>query len=61
MANMTTEQYTNTYTTFGGCDIVATFNGKVIGELQAISYSVSREKAPVYTLGSAEPRSFSRG
>lgn len=55
------EQYTKTYSTFSGCDIVATFNGKVIGELQAITYSVSREKAPVYTMGSAEPRSFSRG
>lgn len=56
-----TEQYTKTYTTFSGCDIVAAFNGKVIGELQGITYSVSREKAPVYTMGSAEPRSFSRG
>lgn len=55
------QDYTKTYTTFSGCDIVATFNGKVVGELQAITYSVSREKAPVYTMGSAEPRSFSRG
>nr|DAM44854.1 MAG TPA: Protein of unknown function (DUF2597) [Bacteriophage sp.] len=61
MANMTAQEYANTYTTFGGADITATFNGKVIGELQAISYSIQREKAPVYTLGSAEPRSFSRG
>jgi hypothetical protein len=55
------EDYTKTYTSFSGCDIVATFNGKVIGELQAITYSISREKAPIYTMGSAEPRSFSRG
>jgi hypothetical protein len=55
------EDYTKTYTTYSGCDIVAAFNGKVIGELQAITYSVSREKAPIYTMGSAEPRSFSRG
>lgn len=61
MANMTTEQYTSTYSSFGGADIVASFNGKIIGELQAISYSVNREKAPIYTMGSAEPRSFSRG
>lgn len=59
--NMSTEQYTKTYTTFGGSDITATFNGKVIGELQAITYSITREKVPVYTMGSAEPRSFSRG
>lgn len=54
-------KYTKTYTAFAGADIVATFNGIVIGELQAVSYSISREKAPIYTLGSAEPRSFSRG
>ena len=30
MANMTTEQYTSTYSSFGGCDITCTFNGKVI-------------------------------
>ena len=61
MSNNSFEQYTKTYSSFSGCDIVATFNGKVIGELQAITYSVSREKAPIYTMGSAEPRSFSRG
>ncbi len=53
--------YTKTYTTFSGADIVATFDGKIIGELQAITYSVTREKAPVYTMGSPNPRSFSRG
>ena len=61
MASMSAESYMKTYSTFGGCDIVATFNGKVIGELQAITYSLTREKVPVYTMGSAEPRSFSRG
>lgn len=39
----------------------AVFANKVIGELQAISYSVTREKAPIYTMGSSDPRSFSRG
>lgn len=33
---------------------------KQFAQLQAISYSVSREKAPVYTMGSADPRAFSR-
>ena len=61
MPSMSAESYMKTYSTFGGCDIVATFNGKVIGELQAITYSLTREKVPVYTMGSAEPRSFSRG
>ena len=54
-------EYAKTYTSFGGCDIVCTFGDTIIGELQAITYHVAREKAPIYTLGSAEPRSFSRG
>lgn len=61
MANSMTSSYTKTYSTFSGADIVPTFDGKVIGELQALTYSVTREKAPVYTMGSADPRSFSRG
>lgn len=61
MAGTLAQEYTKTYTSFSGCDIVASFNGKMIGELQGITYSISREKAPIYTMGSAEPRSFSRG
>jgi len=61
MAGVIASEYTRTYTSFSGADIVASFNGVIIGELQAITYSVSREKAPIYTMGSAEPRSFSRG
>src|SRR4051812_49290018 len=53
--------YTKTYTTFSGADIVATFNGTVIGTLAGITWSVTREKAPVFTMGSPNPRSFSRG
>lgn len=53
--------YQKTFTSFSGADIVATFNGKVIGELNSISYSVTREKVPNYTMGSPNPRSFSRG
>ena len=61
MAGTLAQEYTKTYTSFSGCDIIASFNGKAIGELQGITYSISREKAPIYTMGSAEPRSFSRG
>lgn len=43
-----------------GSDIKAVFGGRVFGELQAISYAVTREKAPIYTMGSADPRSYSR-
>lgn len=45
--NHVSSEYTRTYTSFSGCDIVCTFGNVVIGELQAISYSISREKAPV--------------
>lgn len=58
---MAQSEYTKTFTSFSGADIVATFGGKIIGELQAITYSVTREKAPIYTMGNANPRSFSRG
>lgn len=58
---MAQSQYQQTFTSFSGADIVATFNGKIIGELQAITYSVTREKAPIYTMGDPNPRSFSRG
>lgn len=53
--------YSRSYNSFSGVDIKAVFANKVLGELQAISYSITREKAPIYTMGSADPRSFSRG
>ena len=46
MADSTTA-YKDTYTTFSGCDIVCSFGSQIIGEIQGISYSVTREKAPV--------------
>lgn len=55
------EKYTSTYTTFSGADIVCNFNGTSVGDLSGITWSVTREKAPVYTMGSPNPRSFSRG
>lgn len=50
-----------TLTSFSGADLVVNFGKEVIGELQQISWAIQREKAPVFTLGSADPRSFSRG
>lgn len=58
---MTLSSYTETYTTFSGADIVCTFGGVTIGKLSGITWSVTREKAPIYTMGFANPRSFSRG
>lgn len=60
-ANTDIDKYLNTYTTFSGADIVASFGGVEIGALSGITFSVTREKAPIYTMGSPNPRSFSRG
>ena len=61
MTNRTMDSFTRTYNSFSGVDMVVSFNNKIIGEIQGVSYTVQREKAPVYTMGSADPRSFSRG
>lgn len=61
MPNQQLSQFTETYTTFSGADIVCTFGGVTVGALSGITWSVTREKAPIYTMGSANPRSFSRG
>ncbi|MGM0165016.1 hypothetical protein [Enterococcus sp. DIV1059_2] len=53
--------YSKTYTSFSGSDITATIGTVVIGTLQSITYSVTREKAPIYTMGDPNPKSFSRG
>lgn len=57
----TTSRYSQTFTSYSGSDIVCTFGGHVIGELQAVTYSVTREKGPVYVMGDPNPKSFSRG
>src|SRR5688572_7737044 len=54
-------KYSSTYTSFSGSDIVCTFAGTVIGGLSGITWSITREKAPIFTMGSPNPRSFSRG
>ena len=61
MADLQTSQYTKTYTSFSGVDMVVHIDNERIGEIQGISYSITREKAPIYVLGSANPASFSRG
>lgn len=53
--------FATTYNSYSGTDIRAVFGNKKIGELQAISYSITREKGPIYTMGSPDPRAFARG
>ena len=50
-----------TYNASSGCDIIATLDGIVIGNLNGISYSTTREKAPIYVMGSTDAVSFGRG
>lgn len=57
----TISSYTQTFNSFSGADMKVMFHDRLIGELQGLSYTVTREKAPLYTMGSPNPRSFSRG
>ena len=59
-AGATSSNFSKTYNSFSGVDMVVTFGGKILGELQGISYTIQREKAPIYSMGEADPRSFSR-
>lgn len=61
MPNNQTNLHAKSFNSFSGVDIKGVFNNRVVAELQAISYSITREKAPLYTMGAADPRSFSRG
>jgi hypothetical protein len=51
---------TRAYNSFSGSDIRAVIGNRSFAEMQAVSYSVTREKAPIYTMGSADVRAFSR-
>lgn len=51
----------NHFESFSGADMRAVFGTYEIGELQAISYAIQREKAPIYVMGHKNPRAFSRG
>jgi hypothetical protein len=53
-------EFGKSYNSFSGSDIKAVIGALQFAELQAISYHVTREKAPIYTMGSADPRAYSR-
>ena len=50
-----------TYTSYSGVDIKVVINGAQVGSMQALSYAIQREKAPIYVMGSVDPISYSRG
>lgn len=49
------------YTSFSGVDIKVLIDGSIVGTMQAVSYAIQREKAPIYVMGKVDPLSFSRG
>ena len=57
----TSFELARTYSTFAGVDINVVFGTELIGEMQALSYAVQREKAPLYVMGRVDPLAFSRG
>lgn len=50
-----------TYTSYSGVDIRIVINSEYVGSMQALSYAIQREKAPIYVMGSVDPISYSRG
>lgn len=49
-----------TYSVFTGTDIYTVFADMLVSTMQGISYSITRQKAPIYTMGSPDPRAFAR-
>jgi len=56
-----TEGIKRTYNSMAGTDIVATIDGILVGNLNGISFSTTREKSPIYVMGSVDAVSFGRG
>lgn len=54
------DEIARSYNSFAGADYRACIGQYQFAELQAVSYSVTREKAPVYTMGSPDPRAYAR-
>ncbi len=57
----TSVEMSRTFTSFSGTDIRAVVEGETFATIQAISYAIQREKAPIYVMGRVDPLSFSRG
>tara|TARA_Y100000310_G_C20674751_1_gene812345 strand:- start:693 stop:1382 length:690 start_codon:yes stop_codon:yes gene_type:complete len=53
--------FAKNYDSLSGVDIKAIFHNTAVVPLQAVSYAIQREKAPIYTMGHPDPRAFSRG
>lgn len=53
--------YIHSMTSYSGADIRAVLGGVEIGEIQQVSWAITREKGGVFVLGDENARSFSRG
>lgn len=55
------ENVNNLYRAVSGTEIHAVFGNVRFGEIQMIKYTSSRQRAPIYTLGSPNARAMARG
>lgn len=56
-----TSSKSHSFSTHAGSNINAYFQGQEIGSIQAIAYSINREKAALYVMGNPSPIGYSRG
>ena len=49
------------HSSYAGVDINVVFGTTPVGTMQALSYAIQREKAPLYVMGRVDPLAFSRG
>jgi len=61
MGDTIASRHVSSYTTFSGIDVSAMFDNLLIASLSGIASSLTREKVPIFTFGSANARSISRG
>lgn len=57
----TSFELARTQSSYAGVDINVVFGTQPVGTMQAISYAIQREKAPLYVMGRVDPLAFSRG
>jgi hypothetical protein len=62
MANFNaTDSGFSTFASIGGSDVVVLMQGELVGQIQALAISISREKAPIHVMGRPDAIGFSRG
>lgn len=54
-------QFSRSYSSYNKVEITAKFQDRYIGNIESISYSISRDMAPIYTMEDEDPRALSRG